>query len=68
MGTQEVAAAQVRLHPGRLTDGAMPEHHHRRLARAYTTEPERTGAKTKTTVGTLTMFDAKGGVLWQAPR
>ena len=32
-----------------------------------TTVHKRTGAKT-TTAGTLTLFDAKGDVLWQAPR
>ena len=29
---------------------------------------KRTGAETKTSAGTLTLFDAKGDVLWQAPR
>ncbi len=33
-----------------------------------TTVDKRTGAETKTTAGTLTLFDAKGKVLWQAPR
>ncbi|MFB3066243.1 MAG: hypothetical protein ACE10D_06975 [Planctomycetota bacterium] len=33
-----------------------------------TTVDKRTGDKTKTTEGTLTLFDAKGDVLWQAPR
>ena len=33
-----------------------------------TTVDKRTGAETKTTAGTLTLFDAKGDVLWQAPR
>ncbi len=32
------------------------------------TVDKRTGAKTKTTEGTLTLSDAKGGVLWQEPR
>ncbi|MCZ6571669.1 MAG: hypothetical protein O7C98_00705 [Planctomycetota bacterium] len=29
---------------------------------------KRTGAETKTAESTLTLFDGKGGVLWQAPR
>ena len=33
-----------------------------------TTVNKRTGAETETTAGTLTLFDAKGDVLWQAPR
>ncbi len=33
-----------------------------------TTVDKRTGAKTTTTAGALTLFDAKGDVLWQAPR
>ena len=35
---------------------------------ATATVDKRTGAKTKTTEGTLTLFDAKGDVIWQAPR
>ena len=33
-----------------------------------TTVDKRTGAKTKTTAGALTLYDAKGDVLWQAPQ
>ena len=33
-----------------------------------TTLEERTGAETKTSAGTLTLYDAKGDVIWQAPR
>ncbi len=33
-----------------------------------TTVDKRTGAETKTTAGTLTLLDAKGDVIWQAPR
>ena len=33
-----------------------------------TTVNKRTGAETKTAESTLTLFDAKGGVIWRAPR
>ncbi len=33
-----------------------------------TTVDKRTGAETKTAESTLTLFDAKGDVIWQAPR
>jgi len=44
------------------------EEHARAVLGVHETVNKVTGAKTKTAENTLTMYDAKGDVIWQAPR
>ncbi len=65
-------AGNTRLSLNLLDDGASLHIHDKDRLRATLGVSrgvdKRTGAKTKTTAGTLTLFDAKGDVIWQAPR